>query len=40
MCLGPSSMVSGIDDDVARAASEGWELVALSQGVVCFKRPR
>lgn len=40
MCMGPSGSVSGINDDVARAGAEGWELVAMSQGVVCFKRPR
>lgn len=40
MCLGASATVSGINDDVQKGAEEGWELVAMSQGVVCFKRPR
>jgi hypothetical protein len=40
MCAGPSSSVGGINDDVAKAANDGWELVAMSGGVVCFKRPR
>jgi hypothetical protein len=40
MCMGPSSSVGGINDDVIKAGNEGWELVAMSQGVVCFKRPR
>lgn len=39
MCMGPSSSVDGINDDVTYAASQGWELVAMTQGIVCFKRP-
>ncbi|MBZ5711672.1 MULTISPECIES: hypothetical protein [Nannocystis] len=40
MCMGPSSSVSGINDDVTQAANQGWELVTMTQGIVCFKRPR
>lgn len=40
MCMGPSATIDGINDDVARAAAEGWELAAMTGGVVCFKRPR
>ncbi|MEZ4384497.1 MAG: hypothetical protein R3A79_24425 [Nannocystaceae bacterium] len=40
MCMGPSASISGVNDDVAQAADQGWELVTMSQGVVCFKRPR
>ena len=39
MCMGPSMSVSGVNDDVQKAGREGWELVAISQGTVCFKRP-
>ncbi len=38
-CMGPSSTLRGVNDDVKEAAAEGWELVAMWQGIVCFKRP-
>ena len=40
MCMGPSASVGGINDDVRKAGDEGWELVTMTQGIVCFKRPR
>jgi hypothetical protein len=39
MCMGPSMSLDGVNDDVKKAASEGWELVAMFGGIVCFKRP-
>lgn len=37
--MGPSTGVSGINDDVQKAGREGWELATMWQGIVCFKRP-
>lgn len=39
MCLGPSMSIGGINEDVEEAGAAGWELVAMSDGIVCFKRP-
>jgi hypothetical protein len=39
MCMGPSMSVDGVNDDVKRAGSDGWELAAMFGGIVCFKRP-
>ena len=39
MCMGPSMSVDGINDDVKKAGREGWELVTMTEGIVCFKRP-
>ena len=39
MCLGPSMLIDGINKDVEKAGASGWELVAMSDGIVCFKRP-
>lgn len=39
MCMGPSMSMDGINDDVRKAGSQGWELVTMHEGIVCFKRP-
>jgi hypothetical protein len=39
MCMGPSMSIGGINNDVKEAGANGWELVTMWQGIVCFKRP-
>jgi hypothetical protein len=39
MCMGPSMSFDGINDDVKKAGTEGWELATMWEGIVCFKRP-
>ena len=39
MCLGPSMSLDGVNDDVRKGGAEGWELVTMFGGIVCFKRP-
>ena len=34
----PSMSIGGINDDVQKAGSEGWELATMWEGIVCFKR--
>lgn len=39
MCVN-YNLSSDLDERVAKAADEGWELVTMAQAVGCFKRAR